>query len=771
MLKILLVTLVMSSASPKCPNDPKFLPFVSSSKQTYEGLACEGEDRVSSYFKKTFSCSEVSSFHIYKDAYAVLCDMEIYIEVEKERNPKMCNRYLVNLVDIDLHRNWKSKELIESFRKLLAEFDKNKMFKPFKISVKSFAHSHARQKMVFTDIESLKMYDIGQQFLDKKAETFQKVATWFYESFVAEKIPLTEDDLKEFNKLGVDTTEHPIDQKVTYPQHSVVLSESSIFKFLRLSKPRFTPKDKFFLFTKGKKPNSLYLTINFNQVDFDVDIYDPKDIYTVFLCRKDRLVKLCASVSIEDIKNEDLTLISEKGMRVDVEIQETSFVLQDDPKKPRKRFFEIFFVLVPTGSPGIIPKVAALTELSTPTQYDGDYIFCETDSKLVSIFKINSHESYHFSMENMPMKLKGFHNLSQVPNSFLFDEKQVQCQRPNTKKFLLMPIKQQILFTTDEDQKVLRTVTIGNLHQKEPFKILKECPDANDNEIYIDEKRQSVIFSGRKGTFPTEVFLQIEPDGNNTNQSKDFLYPECVQHFDEPDDKEKKITGKKSDEFAYVFADEKVLLGKFRWNFNVRDDDPEMKLKRTIVYVGTSDKRDNNDFPFEKFVLPIKKTYVLFISFTKDVANDKYLVDVVYYDKDKVLQRIAFPGDDKQPYKVLPVELVHNQSNSSVISDIRYTPLARLQTVYLNEKEIVYQFQIPNFEQCNPELQTDKEKTNLTIKCSFGKAVGALFGGLKSKFFGSKTAPQSVALTEGSGLKRVADQAKPGDGQNTGKII
>ena len=762
----------MSSASPKCPNDPKLRQYFNSKEQTYEGLAYEGPNRVNSYIKKTLSCTDISNFLFYKDLYAVLCDLNIYNEAKTDDESKMCNRYLVNLVEIDVHRNWKSKEIIGSFRRMLAEFNENKIFKPFKISVKSFAHSHARQQMVFTGIEDMSMYKIDEKFLDKKPGVFQGIATSLYESFVSERILLTADDLKEFNNLGVDTSKHDTNLKITYPQYTVVLSNTSAFSLLGLKNPRYTPKDRFFLFSKGKKKTvPLFVRINFNQIDFDVNIYDPLEIYTVFICRKYKLTKSCANVSIKDFDSENLTLVTEKETRVEVEFQETSFVLEDVENKPRKRFFEIFFVLVPTSSPGIIPNVAALTKVSTPIQYEGNFLFCETDSKLVSIFKINSDEAYHFSMENIPMRFKDCENLFQVQNSFLFDEKQVECQRPNTKKFLLMVNKQKVLFTTDEKQNVLRTVTVGNLHQTEPLKILRECQDVNDNEIYMDEKKQSIIFNSHKGIYPTEVLLKLESDGKNTNESQDFLYPTCVQHLDEPDVPEQKIIGRKSDEFAYAFSDEKVLLGKFRWNFNIRDDDPEMRLKRTIVYVGTSDKRDNTDFQFERFVLPMGKTYVLFISFTKDTTNDKYLVDVVYYNKDKVLQRIVFPGSDKQPYKVLPVELVHNQNNSSVSSKLIQTPLKNLETVFLNEKEIVYQIEIPNFQECNPELETNTAKTNLTIKCSFGKAVVALFGSLKSKVFGSNTAPQSVTLTEGSGLKRVTDQAKPIDGQNTGKII
>lgn len=786
---LILLAAIERLAGKECPNKTGYVYPTEPGSMVVKGLIENSDQKINSYISKAYRCDTVIEFQHIRLTKALFCDVKFVKSFESYNgNVKMCEMYYINVVSMNHEKNWMSRSIVTSFNQFLNQHQRDDFFDVTSISFDKFAYSVKLQKFVYTEINDLSSDD----FTDKPKRKVE-MASFFFKSLAKSKVTLTDLDLKAFSLMGVKTDGYPVPLRANYLQYLKIMSTKSITDILYPGQFYIIPPKGGWMFDRAvtESNTAAGFTIEFNEFTQQISIYDSKIEYAVFICERQKMDDNCVAVNENDFRNRYLRDIHIEGVRFEVEIQESFYMDTLSEGKPRIRFFQIYFIIVKDTFPGIIPnRIAILNEKEYESEFKGNYFICETESKRIAIYKIGSEERYEYSIKKNPIKMKGYPTLTQIPISYQASEKLKECNRPNAKKFFLLPDGKQVVLTTSDDKKVLRSISLRDLNEGKLFSILEECKTKPDDTSFkLDDTRTVISFNGMSVRFPSDVILRPENTIKKNEDKKDEdKKNEDKKNEDEKKDQEnnEKTTGANGDEkavnieatcvvynekdnsaFNYTFKEENkddILKTNFKWNFNLDDESSSMKQKRTIVYVGASENKYKSDFYFSNFVWPIPRRYIVYISFTKDPSEKIFNLRVAEYYQDNVITEIHFSNLAQHKLSSLPEELIYNNKSSSVFTELVTKPFKDVDVVYLSESEIVYQVQIPDFFDCNAVLELANKDKSLRIKCSLTKTLGVDMKSVKSKFlgfFGKSNTETLPPLDETIGLSKVLKQAMP----------
>lgn len=286
------------------------------------GIVIPSTERAYSYYHKEIDCGRLDNWKTeFGKLTAIDAPVPKLLKIwESSPSKRECDVFFQNIFDID-HKIYKNAYiLIDSFKKLLINLESVNNYKPFGISVNSFAYQPLTRSFVFVDIDKLEPIESSENSEEKKLAFRKEVATSFLNSLKAEGIYLTLSDLKKLEEFDIDLK--------IFPEH-LIFKE----KHIKVDIDENTDIQKT---TSSTSSFNLLIKKNENFYDFSVkkqktEIFrlnsiSVKDTFTVYLCTKAFNYEdiKCKNLNVEDIG----TILSDNYSlrdyeRIDIEVQET----------------------------------------------------------------------------------------------------------------------------------------------------------------------------------------------------------------------------------------------------------------------------------------------------------------------------------------------------------------------------------------------------------------------------------------------------------------
>lgn len=672
-----------------------------------------------SYYQKTILCKSVATLNseytnLKTNNAPVPKKLKDFETIDGQRE---CEIYFQNLFIMDLKIYKNSHLLIKSFKMFLLALEKGGDYKHFNISVDSFAYEPSTQKFVFVDFENLEKIENSK--IDKityKAE----MARRFLVSIIEKGIYLTRSDIAVFKELRVDV---------------------NIFSKEKIHKEKMRPiniVEKNILEENIKNASSLIIQMAKEGVDFNLKVQHGekittfnqitgKDSFTIYLCQQSNNYLNCWNLNVDSssIKIDREFSINEND-RIDIEVQET--FTQDTLSK--RAFYEIFVIVNSNKSFGI-PRSEKIYNRNSSQQINkSDLILCETTNQelIVLYYEDNKLNKRSLFMDNEVTKLNNIKKVIQISPHLLPDQLTLYSNQVTRVFFVLQGAKETIFVLKGLLDK-LDFISFLNYEVGSKPIFLNECKKASSHlSLLMESENAQLQFKSNIKKYPKNIILVSDPS------KSDPAYTTCYKET--------------SENVLILSLEEELHKGKFfRWNFNSYQKKDINESRKSIVYFNEKYADVDPSIKYNHFEWPLTKPYVLFISISKYDSPYEFKVEFVFYKDDNVLYNVLFKKNVSFLSSEFPDKIVSDDINLGIDKKDKSLLFSGLNSVFLNDNEVIYQLEIANFKKCEPNLEIVNKKS-LKIVC-----MRCVFS------CNHPTKADSDKLT--MGLKRVAAQALP----------
>lgn len=692
------------------------------------GVFTPQPDLAYSFFHKSVDCLKLTKW---KEEYTKLKNSSAPLPniLKIHENPDInneCHIFFKDIFIMNLKISRNTSSLIGSFKELLSALEKEKKYKYFDISFKSFAYQPETRSFVFVDIENLETLDNSAS----ESGSFKKeMAKSFLDSLRIAGVSLSIFDLIDLKELEVDINKFPQDKIYKDKLRSINIVNDPNLEAEKSNPSSFTIQIE-------KRENIFDFKVIHKTQETAYNLIRRKDTFKIFLCKEKYSIDLdCSDVKVTamDPKFVQAFLIT-NNQRIDIEVQE-SFVQHNNwnlnEKYRNKAFYDIFIILRNVNSFGIVGSERFYNQNNFFDILDNDLILCETTSqKLVTYYTRNDTPYVNtYMMDSLPIKLEPKYQLKKIS--------QISPYLLKDPSFIF-------------PEEVRRVFHIPQGAVKNILK--KNIQSGRIESIYyfdVDIATQLLILSECKN--PSNRF-SLQPQSDHTqliHNSSGKKYPSQISLMSDGSSitKECKLCLKKSDESSSSLTFEEGDTSKrfFRWNFNSHDQAKDHYSIKSIVYLSDKYIDDDPGFQYKDFKWPKVGQYVLFISVLKQNSSSNFSIQVAFYKDDNMAYNILYSDKSEMSFSKLPSYFSYNKDNSR--DDKTSTQyFSDCDAVYLSDNEVIYQFEINDFKKCNPILKLESDST-FRIYCEF------------CPFSCDGTRLAGKTLSEG--LKRVTYQAKP----------
>ena len=724
------------------------------SKLAVEGLVCPlAEKDVFSFLTKQVECTKIKNLE-------TLCEKEgackiiafpkvenTYLDKVAKDPAETCTVYFENLLKVDLTVYWNSASLVRSFYALLDELLLLHYVSPFEISADSFALQPSTQSFAFIDFDKL---TIDDAFMSKRTQvskgdekTFKdKMAETFSESLNNQKIKIEKSNLYGLghsnfinhsfsNNLQVQVEIKQKKTVATFPKLSPGNHNALIISYPT------TPSS-----------DSISFKLNLQSVDFvrDITFYDPKEMFILYICQSEGNYDDCYPVSKSDFVNQKIETAYKDKLIFEVKIREGSYFLEGEKDQVPKRLFEFFVNFVEKEKGALTPtEILIFKNDQKDALKDDDIILCETSKSFISIRqfnKPNAETKWSFILTNK-IDLEKDQNIYQIAPSYLTPDFE-HCFKPDTKVFLIRGTGKKVYIVSNKEssKKIiskLESVHIRPTDGESELVIINNCPPDNQSNLFLfNESLNRLNFGDILGVYPSEIIFK------NADQSHVKLTSTC------------RYKNKEALALFYLKFDDETRKNFF-FNFNLQPETSPDSERKSIVYLNTDPEKKNPEFSFGLFAWPKTESYTIFFSFYKSQDGKSKIMQAVYFNKERNLVNIPFDTPMKESDQfpktinlsktVLPEGI--SQSN---------TTFGDMQTVYLSDTEIVYQFNVLKLDQCIHLLKFNDKDRSLKLNCTSSSKNDIII--------------RKVNIPRGlTGLTKVLNQASNGAFGKQGELI
>lgn len=697
------------------------------------GIVIPSSDKAHSFYHKSIPCNNVEKW---KEEYEKLKQKDaplpqILQNFDISSAKPKCEIFLKNLFTLDMKIYWNIDLLIASFLKLLSALEKDSNYKVFDINVGSFAYEPSTRRFVFLDLENLKTTSQKNEVATFRKEMAEKL----FESLVHEDLPLTDSNIEVFKSL-----------KVNIKNYDGLLNPSAQIRTITL-------RDKIDIKTGAFDTSSVKVFINNKGSHYEIIVQEPDKTTAIKEMKKEDpfMIYICQQMNNQgdfecsniDIKNLDSNFFKEYSIasnrRIDVEIQET-FTQQNNWNTDKKRaFYEIFLFINPKTSAGFAESITFNT-INNPIEIkDNDLILIETLYKNLIVYYTQNGEPKMntFQMNSKALEIKNLKELVQI-SPFLLEKKSILDSDQVKRIFYVSQGAKKAIFSRENLSDRVKLISFENSEIGPGPLILNECKNPFSHFYFTgNSESMTVDHHTYKKKYPGPVTFKA--GSSLTDKVLKICFKTYLKNL-----------------FFLSFESNTFKESHFRWNFNSQEKAIGDNSKENIIYLYNTPIAYNRGYVYNEFAWPIPNPYVVFVSIIKSFSDPSYICRGVFYKENKKLYKIHSPKKALMSFAELPEKLQVNEGGSFWSTRKNTHKFNNLNAVYLNDNEIVYQLEIPNFKNCRPLLKLD-EKDTLRIYCE--SEIGVC------------THPEELNEKDYTkGLERVAAQAVPitsGEQQNS----
>ena len=747
--KVLMVLLILNGAVLKNVCDfPEYIV-----PDTLDGRFISTSTYVSSenpFYVERISFQDSYSTSV-KNMYEFLLGYQVVpkiIGAFHDEKTKHCHFYFENVMTIDAKMHPNIPLIREAYKRLISALGKWEGLKVFSLRTNSFRYNPIENKYYFIDIFFL--INSQQTETEKLNLTELNIETIFFNWIKNFKIVVQKsDDLDSIRE------NFNIDLEFYYQEYHRKYN-------IDLKEDNFKIDDNNFLSVDDSEVYKINIEIKKIDKNYEMTaslkdgkkrilkFKENKDLFLIYLCQKGNGNDINCMNLEENAKEPRLSwsYVVSPGQRIDLEVQDTI----SEFGSLKMKFYKVYLILTPENTPGVVPEDEFLLELKSNMDINDLYVICETNHQDLRVVS-GPQEEFTFKTMKMiekPLVNRTKRKIIQVAPS-LFPEASKSCFGNNKKIFIL---------EKDKTKNELLFIKSNQKFSVVYFYLVPQLPRLKQDMIYncYETTTYSNLFSLLNPEVPTKKKEQINMYPHEMTLMKSYSNEEIV---DEPCIE---ISFSIENYFINYELESKKKTeldsNYFYLNFNSYQEKHLSDLHKVtnapakeLVYLTSSYRFEVIDLNFLKFEYPVFESNRIYISIIKKLGG-KYSVNVIFLPTLKDLRKIknSDGGDlilEKEPSAILDLTKDKVYEFSKTVKTIQ---LRTLTCNYRNSIEIVYSFDIVDFNECYPYLSINKKDLrfeNIEINCSLWKKVK--YGEIRGESLGDKE-----ILPDG--LKRVYSQ-------------
>ena len=691
------------------------------------GIAYPSSDRVHSFYHKSIPCDKKEKWN--KD-YKQLQENgaflpKMLIDIGETDDPKVCFVFFKNLFVLDLKIYHNVYLLIESFKRFVKALVKANIYSHFQITPESFAYEPLTRRYVFIDLQKLE----PKKEDDNNTNIKLLLVISFLESFKKRKLLISISDSRKMKRLGEIDKEYDRDaiEKSKLNQLTVVEDINSYQKTSSSSPSPLTIDIK-------DEGNYFGLKVSHEGKQTFFDRIRKKDTFTIYLCRKgeDSYDFKCSNIDEREIKsNFPKNFYVKSDQRIDIEVRESFSQTNDwSPVHKKRTFYEIFIITKPKDAPGISQIQTYYSSNSSLEIKNDDIILCETTSNQMIIYYIQGNKAIKktFNIDSKNPIMMNSNDIIRVSPYHLkllpfFDNKQVK------RIFYLPEVAKRTIFISSSSSDNLMMISIQKFEVGSDPLFLKNCDELSSGVSFsIDPNNTELKYNSVEKKYPSPIVFLNFPSDSIVNF---FCFKENSK-----------------DVLIFNLGEKRLDNKSFAWNFNMHLKEDGKKSNKSYVYYIQKKDDSISKLDFRNFAWPIAKPYIVYISIVQINPNNSYSTQVTFFKEDGQLYNILYNSKLKKiKTPKPPVNFIYNKANAYFTTDLVKLPLSSYDAVYRSPDEIVYQVEIPGFQECHPILKLENGDT-VRVWC-------------ESWMFGYSNPRAYHEENSTAGLDRIADQGKP----------
>ena len=738
MFKVLLTILMAVSAMLSGNPNPEELQ-----KKISGGIAYPSSNRAHSFYYKSIPCDKkdkwIENYKKLEEQGAFL--PQTFKDFEATSDQKDCYIFFKNLFVLDLKIYHNVSLLIESFKRFVEALGKSQIYGYLTIKPESFVYEPSTRRYVFIDLDLETEIEVDENKLQSLIKNKNmndiklRIVEIFLRSLSKQNIFLTENQFTDFKNLGGrDNYGFMLVRRYELDLLTVVQDINSY----------------------GKKAFSLPLTIDIkeNENHFDLKVshegkvttFDhirKEDSFAIYLCRKGKEPSSteCSIVDEKDKLNGTYKYYVRDDLRIDIEVQESYTQENDWDKNGKKRtFYEIFIITKLKDALGMTRSQTYIGSSSSLEIKDNDLVLCETTSnKLLTLYTENKNKHIRsFSIYYNHRRITSSSEIIQISPSHLKDIFSLGNYQVKRMFFVSQAVNRTI-FIVDNSNDFITMIFIEKFEVGLSPLYYKNCKISSSGVSFsADLNNKELEYKSETRTYPSPIVFMKKYD---TNKLTNFCFKE--QSGD------KVILNVDSSSNNY-----------FCWDFNTYAIEDGKKMDKSFLRYSENLENCNSYSvkpEFRKFAWPIAQPDVVYISIVYDnnYSYSKvkdYYVRAFFFKADGSLFSLLTDEQTDNNQKQTIIHLNQLPENFICLSKNIYKTFAKeyfknLDAVYRSEIEIVYQVQIPEFQNCNPYLSL-YNKTIIEIWCD------------SSEKYNKNPIPYNSKYLS-SGFSKIIDQARP----------
>ena len=723
------------------------------SKLVVEGPVCSiGEKDLFSFLTQQVDCKKIQNLETLcqeERACRIIAFPKVentYLDKVTKDPAETCTVYFENLLKVDLAVYWNSADLVKSFYALIKELLQIKYVSPFEISIDSFAFQPSTQSFVFIDVGKLKIDDeflssTTQVSFDEEKKFKIAMVSFFSDSLKAQNAIIQRSYAIELENYKYIIRDFP---------DSLKLQQETREKKISAALPNLSPNyyNNFTIsYSIDSTSNSIpsELKLKFGDFEKKITFYDPKEMFMLYICQLEGKEDDCFAISKSDFIKKEIQRRYDGRLRFEVKIQEGFYFLEEAKDQVSKRIFEVFVYFVKKEKAALIPtEILIFKNNQKDALKDDDIILCETSATYLSIKQFNESNKkteWVFLFTNS-INLEKDQNMYQIAPSYLTPDFE-HCFKPDTKVFLIRGRGKQVYFISNKDESKKDLLTLESVHIRpadgeSELLVVENCPPINmPYEFLLNDRVNFLKYNYDRGFYPSKIIFK------NTDQSDVKITPGC-RYYNNKD-------------LMFYLNLHNDLKSYFIFNFNLQPETSPDLERKSIFYLNKDPKKKNPEFSFRVFAWPKTDSYTIFFSFYKSQDGKSNIMQAVYFNKDRDLVNIPFDTPMKESDN-FPNILYYSKTSKSLIFFYSNTTFGDMQTVYLSDTEVVYQFNVLNLDQCTHLLEFNNKDRSLKLNCKFSSKNDIIIR-------------NNSTLQGFTGLTKVLNQASNGTFGKQGKLI
>lgn len=371
-------------------------------------------------------------------------------------------------------------------------------------------------------------------------------------------------------------------------------------------------------------------------------------------------------------------------------------------KYTNRAFYEVFIIINKKDASGITGSESFTTKNYLSTIFENDLILCETSSgKLITYYTHNKNLVFNeFIMNSKALEIPRDKKIIQISSHFLPSHSLVLSEQINRVFYVSQGAKKTII-TTDKNSKKIDSISFVNFEVGPQPIITNKCENYVSNLfIPINSKMKKLSYFKTEKQYPGKIILKSDSSSNADTLNS------CIK------------TDKDKNMILMIEKEKDRQERVFFWNFNSYEDVQNEVTKQNIVYFSNSNHKVINTDSYKDFAWPLTKSYVVFISISRESVDSQYISQVVFYKEDNRLHNILNDQSARVAFDGFPEKLIYNRESSGRRTTLVTNPFGEFDAVYLSETEVIYQIDIPNFQNCNPILKVE-HNNSLRIFCKY----------------------------------------------------